>query len=541
VSSTRAPGVPWLLVRLKVRLLRNRARTRSGGVFFLLASFAAAIVLGLLFATAAIDLVSDPDPRVVRTTFVLGASALTIGWTLLPLLTFGADESLDPARLILLPLQPRDLMRGLLVSALVGAAPLAALLVVLGATVGYLDVTWVVVPAALLLVALTVATARAVSTLLAARLTSRRGRDTTIILVSLLAFLIQGVRFIDLSFVGADDVDRVDSILRWWPPGMLGQAVVDAGNDRLGVALLQLVPAALLIPLLLRVWATALDRSLTTVNAETAVRRHAREDAALPLLDRLPFLRPTAWGAVAARELRYLWREPRHKVNLVNTILIGAGLPIFLAARSGGDLSDRTVLLATVAGYLVILSANNQFGMDGAATWLDVVAGDSMRALLVGKNVATAALVLPVITIAGLLTSALSGGWAFLPGAFVLGVAALGAGLATANVISVRFPQPLPDTRSPFGGSGGGQGCATGGIIVACTLVQGLLVLPVGVVGIVGLVAGPGWMTVLAPAAVVYGGALWWAGLTVAANFGRDHEPERIVAVDPARTRSRKA
>jgi ABC-2 type transport system permease protein len=318
---------------------------------------------------------------------------------------------------------------------------------------------------------------------------------------------------------------------------MVGQAVVDAGDGRLGIAMLQLLPAALLIPILLRVWARTLARSLTTVTGQSATERHAAgEGADLALLDRLPVARPTPWGAVAARELRYLVRSPRHKAKLLNTVLFGAGVPLFLALRAGSSLSDSAVLLSTVAGYLVILDANNQFGADGPATWLDVVAGNTTRALLIGKNVATTVLVLPVIALVGVLLAAVSGGWAFLPGAIVLAQAALASGLAAANVISIRYPIKVPDTRNPWGGAGGGQGCATGAVVFACTVVQAVLVLPVALAGVVGIVAGPAWLLLSAPIALGYGVLLWWFGLRLAADFGRTHEPERIIAVDPARS-----
>jgi len=47
------------------------------------------------------------DPRLSRAFIVIGADVLTPRWTLLPLLAFGTDETLDPSRLQLLPLEPR--------------------------------------------------------------------------------------------------------------------------------------------------------------------------------------------------------------------------------------------------------------------------------------------------------------------------------------------------------------------------------------------------------------------------------------------------
>ena len=43
-----------------------------------------------------------------------------LGWLFLPLVFFGVDESLDPARFALLPLRRRTLIAGLLTAALIG-------------------------------------------------------------------------------------------------------------------------------------------------------------------------------------------------------------------------------------------------------------------------------------------------------------------------------------------------------------------------------------------------------------------------------------
>lgn len=63
-------------------------------------------------------------------------AVFVVGWCLLPLLLFGSDETLDPARLALLPLTRRQLMGGLFTASLVGIAPLASFIAVLGVALG---------------------------------------------------------------------------------------------------------------------------------------------------------------------------------------------------------------------------------------------------------------------------------------------------------------------------------------------------------------------------------------------------------------------
>ncbi|MGH9184720.1 MAG: hypothetical protein ACRD0U_02715, partial [Acidimicrobiales bacterium] len=96
-----APSLPSVLVRLKLRLLMNRGRTAKGGWASATLGALAAVGAGLAgFLLVAIS-AEAADPRVGRDVLVLGASALLLGWTILPLVTFGTDETLDPSRLVL--------------------------------------------------------------------------------------------------------------------------------------------------------------------------------------------------------------------------------------------------------------------------------------------------------------------------------------------------------------------------------------------------------------------------------------------------------
>jgi ABC-2 type transport system permease protein len=535
-ASGSGHGVPGTLVRLKLRLLVNRAKSSKGGVVQVLVACLLALTVGGIGALLALAAGLAHNPQINRDVIVLGATAIALGWAVLPLISFGSDESLDPARLVLFPLRKGPLMRGLLLTSFVGPAPATVVIIVMGAVIGYSSgiATVVVIVAMGLLLALSAATARTLTTALAAGLTSRRGRDAMIVLVSVLALSIQGLRFLHYS---SDFIEHLVDILRWLPPGMLGQSVIDARNGDLLLAIVELVPAAVLIPLLLGWWASALDRSMTVVTGGESKRRKHTEAGGLPLMfARLPFLDGRSWGAVAAKELRYVTREPRRKVTLVNSVLIGVGLPVYVAIRSGGESGSRAVLLATVSSYIAIIGSSNQFGLDGPAVWLDMVAGDTMRTVLVGKNVAVALEVLPIVTVVGAFVAAVTGGWIYLPAAILLASAGLGVGLATADVISVRFPFKLPENRSPFAGSGGGQGCTRSLILMGCALAQNVLLLPVvGAVAVAAFV-GSVWLIVVVPLAVAYGAGMWIFGVHVATEWGRERSPEILIAVDPART-----
>ncbi len=534
-----APSLPLTFARLKVRLVRNRAKATRGGNAQLGASLLLGVLAVLVAAPLAFAATATSDPEAARNAAVLGASGLVLGWALFPLLTFGTDETVDPAKLVLFPLPRRPLMAGMVLSSLIGVAPTAAAIVTVAGVAGYLrgSAALVAAPVVVLLLLLAVTLARSLSTLLAATLTSRRGRDLTIVLGALLVLSVQGVRFVHFDAISGDLIDRLVAVLRWLPPGMLGQSLSDAAAGRVAVAVLELLAPAACIAGLLVVWSRALERSMTVVvEGATSTRRKGARAVALPLLfRRLPFLRPTAWGAVAAKELRYANRDPRRKVAVINAVLIGIGGPLFLAFRSGG-VEPGSVLLASLAGYVVVLQSMNQFGFDRGALWMDTAAGDVARDELIGKNLAVCTQAGPPLLIVGVTLAAAGGGWAYLPAALLVAVAGLGAGLGIGNVVSVRFPIRLPESKSPFGGSGGGQGCATSAIVLGCSVVQNLAIAPVAIATLVAVRVAPVSLVVVAPACAVYGALLWWVGLSTATGYARAHQPELLQAVDPARS-----
>jgi ABC-2 type transport system permease protein len=74
-------------------------------------------------------------PAVGYVVAVFAGVATTLGWTLVPLLFFGVDESIDPARFALLPIRRGTLARGMLAAAFVGVPAAATFLALCGLVV----------------------------------------------------------------------------------------------------------------------------------------------------------------------------------------------------------------------------------------------------------------------------------------------------------------------------------------------------------------------------------------------------------------------
>src|SRR5690606_23999715 len=178
-------------------------------------------------------------------------AALAFGWVVVPPLMFGVDETLDPARLRLLPLTRRQLLVGLTVAGAIGIGPLATLLLLGGAALGaasaplplLLAVVAVAAQLALCLVA-----ARAVTTALSRRLRSRKGRDVTAIIAGLLGLVAAGLGQVPNLLFNVADIEEnpqilLDALARaadvagLTPFGWAGRAVVAAADGAVVVAL----------------------------------------------------------------------------------------------------------------------------------------------------------------------------------------------------------------------------------------------------------------------------------------------------------------
>ena len=94
-------------------------------------------------------------------------------------------------------------MRGLLGASLIGFGPAVAVAAVAGLVAAHAGGAGLVVgvPAMVLLLLLCAAAGRTLSTFLAAGLTSRRGRDAAVVVVSVLLLATQAVRFIRFSSI----------------------------------------------------------------------------------------------------------------------------------------------------------------------------------------------------------------------------------------------------------------------------------------------------------------------------------------------------
>jgi ABC-2 type transport system permease protein len=535
--------------RLKLRLLRNGLR----GSPLRIVGLVLASVFGLQFGIAGFLLLVLPDagrsPELHAAIPVVWFVVVFLGWAILPVFGFvGLDETLDPGRLVLLPLRRSQLQLGLLAASCIGVGPLVTVVALGGALFGYAwfgPGTAVVALAVVVELGLCLTVSRAITSALTRVMRSRRGRDLLVIF-SFLVFIFFNVlaqlpRL--LRGISPETGRAVLAVLGWLPPGLVGRAVAeaDAGNVLLATGYL-LLGASGIAPLALW-WSRSLGRLTTTVESTphrspaearraqgrgVALRRrrfHAEGGTLFPSAAR--FLPRNRLGAVAAKELRYLWREPQFRAQRLLTAVVALAAVIGLVGLPRVR-DPEGVLIAAALLWLFTFNAINQFASDRAAYWMNVVATGDPRADLVGKNLAGALVNIPVFLLVAIALAALTGGWAYVPLAICLAIGALGTSFALGNIASTRAAQPLPESTTNLWGTATGQGCGTALLQLAALVLHFALIVPILLLVIAGLTIWRPLLLVAGIASVAYGAVLYGIGLRISSAWLRGHEPELL-------------
>lgn len=525
-----APSITPVVVRLKLSLLRNGLR-QSGGRR---AAYLTSAVLALLFALSQLlGLIVLRGHAHIASVAVPGGALLALGWAVMPLFFPSGDETLDPTRLVMLPLRPQPLVRALLAASLVGVGPLFTVLLLAGCVIAVAHgaVAWTVavvaVPLALLVC---VALARAVAAANIQLLTSRRGRDLAVLSGLVVAVGAQLVNFgmQRLGTAGLAQLDPAADVLRWVPPATAVGAVDSASRGDHAAAAAQLALTAAALAVLLGVWARSLTRLMTSPDASTVQSPDAaaRERSGGGLARLLP---PGRTGTVMERSLRYIWRDPKTKAAWVTSLAIGLIVPVFNALQGTGS-----PYFACFAAGMLGIQMYNQFGQDTSAFWMVALTISTPRDAYVelrGRALALLTVTLPYATLVTVLTTALLGGWARLPQVLGLSFGLLGAMLATGAWMSARFPYSIP--QEGYKNVAPGQAGLAWIAVFGGMLSAALLCSPVIALTIWSHVSASGesWSWVLLPVGALYGAGLTVLGLRLAAPRTAARLPEILTAV----------
>ncbi|MBW5424197.1 transporter [Streptomyces sp. BG9H] len=529
-ASPSASALTPVLVRLKLSLLRNGLRQSAGRR----AAYIASVAFALLFAALQLlGLIALRGNTHAATVCVLLVGLLALGWAVMPLFFPSGDETLDPTRLVMLPLRPRPLVRALLVASLVGIGPLFTLCLAVGATIALARgaaaaATGVLATALTLLIC--VALARAVAAANIRLLTSRKGRDLAVLSGLVIAVGAQAVNFgaQKLGSSGLGTLDPAADLVRWIPPAAALGAVDSVSEGSYATGATQLVLSAAALVALLALWQHSLTRLMTAPDGSTlaAAEPEKGTSRASGTLGRL--LPAGRTGTVMERSLRYVWRDPKTKAAWVTSLAIGLIVPVFNALQGTGS-----VYIACFAAGMLGILMYNQFGQDTSAFWMVAMTISSTRDAYVelrGRALALLLITLPYATLVTALTTAMLGDWPALPEALGLSFALLGAMLATGCWSSTRFPYSIPQEgyKNVAPGQAGLAWLSIfGGMVAAALLCAPVLALTIWL----HASDAASWTWLLLPLGAAYALAVAEAGLRLSAPRLAGRLPEILTAV----------
>ncbi|GFJ79985.1 transporter [Phytohabitans houttuyneae] len=543
----RQPSVA-LFMRLKLRVMANNMRGKAWRIVL----FLLGVVFGLWWSVTGLLLLAGPgftgSLEAAPLAAALGGSVFVVGWVLLPLVLFGVDETLDPARFALLPVRRRTLVTGLLAAAMIGIPAFATVVATSGLviTAGMLGgwgaaATQLVGTVAGLV--LCVAASRAVTSAFATMLRSRRVRDLAAILLACLAALIGPVQIGVMALAENADWERLVGparVLGWTPLAAPYTMGIDVVEGRAWAVPLKLLITAAAVALLLRWWSRTLESAM--LGAESAgpakVAVPAGTSAVAQLFPRsMPWLPRNRYGALVAREARYWWRDARRRAGLITFAVIGVVMPVMINVGSGGlsGAASPVVISLTMlfVGVLAAATLANQFGYDGSAYAANVVAGVPGAVELRARLMAFSTYIGPLLIVIAAVVAA------FLREPSWIGVmigslgAAYGSGLAVNLLLSLHGAYALPETSNPFAiNTGSGVAKSLLGIVglIGASAVAIPVVVATALAG-----DAPVWLWLAAPAGVAYGAGAAWLGTYMVGDMLDRQMPELLQAVTPER------
>ena len=552
------------LLSLKFRLTiaelkRSVARLVLWILFGLYALFLVVLVLiGLGGASTAI---TGHEGLAGAITVIVG-SVLVAGWTLLPLVFFGSDQTLDPTRFTLFPLTGRQLAPGLVLAGVIGLPGLFTLIISIGAALPWLGTPVVMivgVVGGILGFLMTQVGCRLASTALSGALSSRKAKDMSGLIGLILVLLLSMSGYVVSMALGLFSTDpgrvtrmlsastTVGQVLSWTPLGAPWAMVGDAGQGQWLMMAMHLVVTCGYLGLGMWGYSVVLGKALIAP---------ARADSAVVTKnDIIARVVSLSWAsgklvpvaAIAARCLRYWRRDPRYLGQIPAMLLMpilftimgmtmgslpsddGQTMPTFMTT---GMIGFGLGFMALMGGYA--LSCDISY--DSTAWWIHLASGVRGWQDRLGRIAGQIVWAVPLIVVVGVAVPIIVGSPRRIPATLismaVLYLVALGiSSLFSALII---YPVALPG-ESPLKmktGMMGSQMLSQFG----CLLISGLLSLPV----CIWAVYASGWqMWLVFIVGLVWGVAILWAGIVLGGKLIDSRGPAILLTLEKNDSRVR--
>ncbi len=505
------------LVRLKLRILRHTLQREVWRLVLL--------VVGLLWTLSMVPSivgamlwVAEQPVASARDVVVVGGTLLVLGWTAVPILVPGMDDSLEIGRFATTGLAARRLAPGLLVAGLLSVPALFTAAIAVAPVLGWRDQGGPTIAVAAVAAPLGLATcllhARLATEVASRVLSSRRSRETGAVLgVLAVVLVVPAVAALgSLGLEGAlEKVPAVAAVLGWTPLGLPwaappAMALGDTAGAlaRLAVGLAWVLAGAI-------AWTALLQRSLVRPPSRSGQARR-RADAILPTRARRRHPGLVAAAAIARRGLRYWTADPRYMSALAGSVVAPVLLVVLIAAVVDTPAAVALGLGGFMAGTIG-WGRHNDVAYDGSAFWLHIGAHVPGWADRLGRTLATFVWAAPLTAVVSLAGAAMSGRWELAGAAVGLGFGVLCGGLAVSAVASVLLPYPVPAAgANPYAAQLGAVG-ATMVAQVVSSMSTLVVCAPVGILYAVSLWLRPSFAGATLAVGVVGGLATLAAGI----------------------------
>lgn len=504
------------VLRLRYRALGNTLARNPWQLVGFCFGILGALWAVALVAIAVVLLNVATELAAVRMAAVLGGTLLVLGWVVGPVLLAGFNTTVDAPRLAPFPLTLRQVMFALTATGIAGVPGIATALAAL-ATIG-LWVRWPIaavaaVPCVLLALLTCVVASRLVATLSGG--TGRRWHElvgTALLVVVILAGpLLSGFfALLDRAVDLGARLAQVADVLAWTPAGAAWAVPADVAAGEWLTAVARFAIAAATPAVLWIVWMRVLRVSISS-----PPRRAARAVKAGRI--GLFGIMPTGGiGATWARSLTAWMRDPRY----LRQLIIVPILPIVFVF-AGGVEGPMFIASALIVALILAFVGYTDVSYDGTAFGTVLATGISGRADRLGRVLAAACVLIPLVVVLAVVVAQLSGSPERLPAVLggSLGLLLAGFGVTAVSSALIATPVAAPGD-SPFK-SVPGQTFVSGLLVFvvlsACLLVASPpLVLAVislltgdAVLGGVALAVGIGYGLVLVAVGVVVGGRIF--------------------------------
>jgi ABC-2 type transport system permease protein len=474
-------------------------------------------------------------------------------WIAFPVVFSSINESVDVTRLLMYPLSQRDL----LVSALAGTLfdyptylvlPLFVAMVVgfglnpfllLLMIIGYLHMVLI---------------GQLVTTAVGGILGSRRVRDVTLIVMSILGsscyFLNVWIQRLVENVAG--DIGQAEllalrplTILQWFPTGAAVRAFELSRTGAWGTAVWWLAYSLIWLALITWAWMKLMVRLATgqgfiitiAVKPMKVTETETAGDAGRVwsgLFD-LSWL-PDDIAELTRKELKSVWRLPQRRIGLVQGVLFP-----FLMAGAFIFSSDTSVALPQWVGiallpYALLMfwaTTQNMLAWEGFGLATLLLTPIPRARIFLAKGMALMVVAGVPFTVIGLLIIAFSRSWLTVL-AVITGLCAGLASMAVTAVGSVLFPIRVNlETKGMRGAIQSGGGCvASLGTTILVPLMIGGVTLPAIAPLLLAWWLAQAWIGVLGLIfSAVYAAIIFWYGTRLAGNLMLEREAELLATL----------